>query len=89
MNGSEYPNSRQPPVDINALKRKTGHFLKGKLIIFILFISAVFLAFNSFFMLNSGEEAIMIRLGAYNKTITTPGLQFKIDRKSTRLNSSH
>ena len=74
--GSQRP--VQPPIDMEAIKRKTGKFMKGGALVVVLLIVALALLSQSFYMLNSGEEAVVVRLGAYSKTVTSPGLQLKI-----------
>lgn len=52
--------------------------LKAYIPIAIIVLIALFLSFDSVYMLNSGEEAVITRFGQYQSTVTTTGLKFKI-----------
>lgn len=52
--------------------------LKAYIPIALIVLIALFLSFDSIYMLNSGEEAVITRLGQYQSTVTSTGLQFKL-----------
>ncbi len=61
-------------IDINELKNK----FDSKKILFILLIFCLFfVAFSSYYVVDQKEEAVVLRLGKFNR-ITEPGLHFKL-----------
>ena len=66
------PNVRPP--DMNAFFQKSRKFLP---IIIILVVAAIFMG-NSFYSLNSGEEAVITRFGKHVRTEEDAGLKFAI-----------
>lgn len=64
-------------INLVKLKKNAGNFVRNILII-LACIGLLVLAFNSFFILQSGEQAVIIRLGSHNTTVISPGLHFKL-----------
>ena len=50
----------------------------SKSTIFILLLLLGYVAYSSFFVIQEGEQAIVVRLGEPKKTYRTPGLRFKL-----------
>lgn len=51
----------------------------GKMVIVVILVIFIALsAMNSYYTLDQSEQALIFRFGAHNKTITTPGLNFKM-----------
>jgi membrane protease subunit HflK len=62
------------PPDMEKIKKNGRRFLPAVTVILLLII----LAANSIYTVNNGEEAVITRFGKYERTVRTPGLQFKI-----------
>jgi membrane protease subunit HflK len=71
----EMPNI--PNININEIKKKLGGAGRTALIAVIMLV-VIITAFNSYYILQSGEEAVVIRLGSHNATVISPGLHFKM-----------
>ncbi len=44
----------------------------------VIVLAVLIILFNGIYILNSGEEAVITRFGAYANTVTNPGLQIKV-----------
>ena len=66
-----------PNIDLNEIKKKLGG-VSRTVIIAAIMIVVLITGFNSFYILQSGEEAVVIRLGSHFTTILSPGLHFKL-----------
>ena len=72
-----FPNPLQTnirPPDMDKLKKGGRRILSIAISVIVLATLAV----NSFYSLNNGEEAVVIRFGSHIKTETTSGLKFKL-----------
>ncbi len=66
-----------PPVNrkpINLTPKKVAALIFGGIVLVFLIVTVV----GSFYTLNAGEEAVVTRFNKYIKTVSTPGLQWKI-----------
>jgi membrane protease subunit HflK len=61
-------------IDLEKIKNKTSKLIPTVVIIVILAL----LAMNSFYTVDSKENAVILRLGKYHKTVEDAGLQFKM-----------
>lgn len=51
----------------------------GKIVLVIIVVIFIALAaMNSYYTIDQSEQALIFRFGAHNKTVTTPGLNFKV-----------
>jgi membrane protease subunit HflK len=60
--------------DMDKVKKLARRFLP----IIVVIIAGIILAVNSIYSLNSGEEAVITRIGSHVRSETEPGLKFKI-----------
>ncbi len=63
---------------INTSKAKAWPILKRVIPITLAVIALLILVFNSFYVLESGEEAVVCRFGAYSHTDSQAGIRFKV-----------
>lgn len=63
---------------INTSKAKAWPILKKVIPITLAVIALLVLVFNSFYVLESGEEAVVCRFGAYSHTDSQAGIRFKV-----------
>lgn len=63
---------------INTSKAKAWPILKKVIPITLAVIALLILVFNSFYVLESGEEAVVCRFGAYSHTDSQAGIRFKV-----------
>jgi membrane protease subunit HflK len=71
------PGGNMPNIDLEDLKKKAGGFARMALIGGAA-ILAIILVFNCFYTLDSGEQAVILRLGSHLQTEREPGLHFKL-----------
>lgn len=64
-------------INVSEIKKRLGKFSRTVFIGAILLV-VVIIALNSYYILQSGEEAVIIRLGSHVATVVTPGLHFKL-----------
>jgi membrane protease subunit HflK len=67
----------RPPIEMKPTKPQKNKLKAYVPTIFIL-VALLILAFDSVYMLNSGQEAVITRFGSYKSTVTQTGLQFKL-----------
>ena len=72
-----YEGPELPHINLEDIKRKAGGFFRTGLLVAAALIVAI-TAFNSIYILESGEQAVVIRLGSHHTTVTSPGLNFKL-----------
>jgi len=68
---------KQPPIEMKPVKPPTRK-LRTYVSVVIALILLLILSFDSIYMLNTGQEAVITRFGSYKNTVTTAGLQFKL-----------
>jgi len=73
MFNSGNPFTKAPKPDPDEVRKKVMRFLPIVLIVIVLAI----LAFDSFYIVQSSDEAVITRFGEYVATVDTPGLHLK------------
>ena len=78
MSDTPWGANGKPPIDMKPVDKPARSKLRKHLPAVIILIILIILAFDSIYMLNSGNEAVITRFGQYQNTVTETGLQFKL-----------
>ena len=76
MSQEFYNKDNDNVVDIDMKEMRKKIFTFGPIIIIVLVIA--FILFNSIYMLENRENAVVLRFGRVNEVVTDPGLHFKV-----------
>lgn len=77
MYGNTPPGGSGTPPEYRDFKKGPPHWLRPAGIGGAIVILTLIIVFGSVYTINSGEEAVITRWGRYERTVKTPGLQFK------------
>ncbi|QUI23953.1 FtsH protease activity modulator HflK [Vallitalea pronyensis] len=76
MNDQFNNQKREDVIDVNFNKFKKG--AKKYVVVIIIVLLVAFIGLNSFYMVDSRENAVVLRFGQVSKVVTSAGLNFKV-----------